>query len=123
MSEFMNKTKISALERSNSELTAERSQLTTEISKLKTEIAKLKAEIDRLNGKDLNIIDLELKDIILEDKHPAEPNQVKETVAEYKQKQIKTCTIAFLLGILATLSVWAVTAYLNNGPRFLSFLK
>jgi len=78
MSEFLNRTKITALERSNSELLLENSTLVTEIQ-------KLKAELGRLNAKDSGIIELE--DEVLENNELNELIQLREKIADYQRRE------------------------------------
>ena len=77
MSEFMNRTKITALELSNADLVAE-------ISNLTNEIAELKTEIDRLSGKNSEIVELEDEAPAAID--PVEINQLREKIAAYEQR-------------------------------------
>lgn len=121
MSEFLNRTKITALERSNAEFVSENTELKNEFDKLKAEIASLTAELDRLRGKDLDIIELE--DTVLETEERDEINQLREKVAELKRNRATNCTVAFLLGILVTMAVWAITGYQNSAHSYLSFWK
>jgi len=140
MSEFVNRTKISALERANAELVAENSRLATET-------AKLKAEIEGLRGNDSGDMEA-LKEKLaeyekreadlmeqrssptwgsdnIEQNHqsegqsfstfPPETAQAESLGNHHAEKRLTpNGTIAFLLGVLVALIAWVVSVYLKK---------
>ena len=114
MSEFINRTKISALERTNAELT-------NEISTLLAEITRLKAEIVRLD--EAHPDSVELDEVVTEEIDPDEISRLKEQLGEQQRKRTRNLTIAFLFGTLVTSAVWFAIAHLNGWQPLLSYLK
>ncbi|MFK5926171.1 MAG: hypothetical protein QM483_06035 [Desulfuromusa sp.] len=150
MSEFINRSKIAALEQSNSELIDEISNLQTEIQILNSEIETLKEEnpddIERLSKKvtEYEQRETEFQERILSISREAKNNpqrykvvqqllsvlQVKdpiivETAIEqyYKKNATPKVIIAFLLGTLVALVAWFIVDYLKNDEPYNAIIK
>ena len=150
MSELIHKSKIIALQQSNSELI-------NEISDLKDDLEVLSGEIERLRGENPDDIkhlsekvseyeqrEAEFKARILSITKTAESHNNKYEVVEqllsalqvvdtaiveksieryYKKKEAPKNIIAFLLGVLVALIAWLISGYVENDKSYDMIIK